>query len=92
MSDLTGGLVGLVWGALAGLLNITISKRCLEKNSSAALMTANIARTAVDFLALAAVYLLRGALPFRWEGTLIGTAVALSLVTLIFAFTYGKKR
>lgn len=91
MNTVIGVLIGLVWGVLAGLLNVLISRGCLKKNSTNALMAANLARTAVDFAALAAVYLLRSRLPFPWEGALVGTAVALSLVTIVFAFTFGKK-
>ena len=85
-----GILVGLVWGALAGLLNTTINKALLKKGTTNALMAGNLARLAVDFAAMAAVYLLRNLLPFSWEAALIGTAVALSIVTIIFAFNYGK--
>ena len=85
-----GILMGLIWGALAGLLNITMNKGLLKKNSTNALMAGNLARLAVDFAAMAAVYLLRDVLPFSWEAALIGTAVALSIVTIIFAFSYGK--
>ena len=91
MRLLIGVLVGLVWGALAGLLNAFINQKLLARGSTNALMAANLARTAVDFAALAAVYLLRSRLPFPWEGALVGTAVALSLVTIVFAFTFGKK-
>ena len=63
-----GILMGLIWGALAGLLNITINKGLLKKNSTNALMAGNLARLAVDFAAMAAVYLLRDVLPFSWEG------------------------
>ena len=54
-------------------------------------MAANMGRMAVDLAALGAVYLLRGVLPFSYEAMLVGTAVALSVVTLIYAYRYGKK-
>ena len=84
-------LAGLAWGALAAVLNRLINKKALEKSSTNALMAANIGRTAVDLAALGAVFLARGLLPFPYEAMLIGTAVALSLVSLIFAFRYGKR-
>lgn len=87
-----GIVLGLCWGALAGLLNVFISKRAFDKNNTQAVMTANLLRTAVDFGALVLVYLLRELLPFSWEAMLIGTALALSAVTIVFAFLYGKKR
>ena len=45
-----------------------------------------------DALALSAVFLLRKVLPFPYEAMLIATALALSAVTLVFAFRFGKKR
>ncbi len=90
MRLLIGVLVGLVWGALAGLLNAFINQKLLARGSTNALMAGNLLRLIVDFAAMAAVYLLRNLLPFSWEAVLIGTAVALSLVTIVFAFRYGK--
>ena len=87
-----GALAGLVWGALAALVNVFINKKALAKNTTGALLTANILRTAVDILALAAVFLLRGAVPFRYEAALVGTAVALSLITIIAAFRMSRPR
>ena len=91
MKLLFGILAGLVWGGLCGLLNTRILKKAIEKNDNNALMTSNLLRLLVDAAALGAVFLLRGVLPFSFEGMLVGTAVALSLVTIAFAFRYGKK-
>ena len=41
--------------------------------------------------ALLLVFLLRKILPFSYEAMLVGTAVALSVTSLIFAFRYGKR-
>ena len=87
-----GVLAGLVWGALAGFLNTRITKRAIEKNSNNALMVGNLLRTVVDLLALTLVYLLRGVLPLRYEPVLVGTAIGLSLVTVVFAYRYGKSK
>lgn len=91
MQMLFGILAGLVWGALCGLLNVGILKRSIGKNENSALMAGNLLRLLVDAAALGAVFLLRGLLPFSFEAALVGTAIALSLVTLVFAFRYGKK-
>lgn len=91
MELLIGGLAGLAWGALCGVLNILILKKAIGKNNNNAIMAANLGRMAVDLAALGLVFLLRGLLPFSYEAMLIGTAVALSVVTLVFAFRYGKK-
>ncbi len=86
-----GVLAGLVWGGLIGLVNTLIMKKGLKKNDSNLVMAANLGRMALDLAALGLVFLLRGLLPFPYEAMLIGTAVALSLVSLIFAFRYGKR-
>ena len=91
MNYLLGGLAGLVWGAVCGAVNMLILKKAIRKNDSNVLMAANLGRMTVDLLALLLVFLLRKRLPFSYEAMLIGTAVALSVVTLIFAFRYGKK-
>ena len=91
MNYLWGALAGLVWGALWGGLNILILKKSLGKNDSNVLMAGNLARMVVDLAALLLVFLLRKVLPFSYEAMLVGTAVALSVTSLIFAFRYGKK-
>ena len=91
MNFLWGSLAGLAWGALCGVLNILILKKSLGKNDSNLLMAGNLARMVVDLAALLLVFLLRKVLPFSYEAMLVGTAVALSVTSLIFAFRYGKK-
>jgi len=86
MGYVIGALCGLVWGAAAALLNSRISKRCIAKNSTPALMGANLARVGVDIAALGAVFLLRKVLPFPYEAMLIATAIAMSLVTIVCAY------
>ncbi len=92
MDILPGVLAGLVWGALAALLNGAISKSCMKKNTATAMMAANTARMAVDIAALAAVFLLRRRLPFRYEAALIGTAIALSVVTIVVTFRLTRPK
>lgn len=92
MNLVIGVLVGLVWGALAALLNLYINKKALAKASTNALMAANFGRLAVDIAALGAVFLLRKLLPFSYEATLIGTAISLSLLTVIFAYRLAGKQ
>lgn len=92
MSMLLGILAGLVWGALCGGVNVHIMKRAIQKGKDQAVMTANALRMAVDLAALGLVFLVRKLLPFPYEAMLIGTAVALSVVTIVFAFRYGKPK
>ena len=91
MKWVIGGAAGLFWGALWGFLNLQIMKKAIEKNSTNAVMAANLMRMAVDLAALGLVFLLRGTLPFPFEAMLIGTALALSGLTIVYAFRYGKK-
>ena len=91
MNYVWGGLAGLAWGALCGVLNLLIMKKAIEKNDNNVIMAANLGRMAIDLAALGLVFLLRKVLPFSYEAMLIGTAVALSAVTLVYAFQYGKK-
>ena len=91
MNYLWGALAGLAWGALCGVLNTLVLKKSMQKNDSNRLMAGNLARMAVDLLALLLVFLLRKILPFSYEAMLEGTAVALSVTSLLFAFRYGKK-
>ena len=91
MNYLWGALAGLVWGALWGGLNILILKKSLGKNDSNILMAGNLARMVVDLAALLLVFLLRKILPFSYEAMMIGTAVALSVTSLVYAFRCGKK-
>ena len=92
MSIVIATLAGLAWGALCGWINTLILKKAMAKNDVNTLTAANLARLFIDGLALLAVFLLRKLLPFPYEVTLIATALALSAVTLLFAFWYGKKK
>ena len=59
MNLVIGIAAGLVWGALAAIVNLQINKKALAKGSTNSLLAANLARTFVDLAALAAVFLLR---------------------------------
>ena len=90
MNYVFGALVGLLWGALAAFVNLKINQAALKKSSNAAMLGANTARTAVDLIALGTVFLLRKALPFSFEATIIATAVSLSLLTVVLAYWVTK--
>ena len=86
MKYLIGALAGLVWGALAALLNGYITKKALDKASDKAMLLSNALRLVVDVVALGAVFLLRNVLPFSFEAALVGTAASLSLLMIVFAY------
>ena len=86
MKYLIGALAGLVWGALAALLNAFITKKALDKGNEKWMLASNFLRMLVDVAALGAVFLLRKVLPFSFEAALVGTAAALSLLMIVFAY------
>ena len=90
MNYVLGALAGLAWGALAAFVNWQINKAALKKNSSSAMLAANMARMAVDLIALGTVYLLRRRLPFSFEATIIAAAIALSMLTIVFSYRLIK--
>ena len=90
MKYVIGAVIGLLWGALIAWLNSRINKKALEKNTTKAVLSANVTRTAIDLAALAAVFLLRNVLPFSFEATIVGTAASLGLLTVFFAFQLAR--
>ena len=94
MKYVIAAVVGLVWGALAAFVNSRITIKCLAKNTAKAITVMNLAHMAVDVVALAIVFLVRGLLPCSFEATLIATAAALSIVTIIFTYkiSYNEKK
>ena len=86
MNYVWGALAGLAWGTLAAFVNYRINKAAVKKNSNTSIMAANLTRMAVDLVALGAVFLLRKRLPFSFEATIIATAVALSILTIVLAY------
>lgn len=86
MKYFIGALAGLVWGALAALLNGYITKKALDKASDKAMLLSNALRLMVDIVALGSVFLLRNVLPFSFEAALVGTAASLSILMIVFAY------
>ena len=83
--------LGAVWGVLVALLNMAIMKSCLKKNTESAILAGNLARTALDLAAMAAVFLLRNVLPLPYVFVLVGTAAGLSFTTIIYSFKLAGK-
>ncbi len=90
MTYAIGAVVGLIWGAIVAFLNSRISKKAIEKNTAQAILAGNLSRSAIDIVALGAVFLLRNVLPFSFEATLIGTAASLGMLTVFFAYRLSK--
>lgn len=86
MKYLIGALAGLVWGALAALLNGYITKKALDKASDKAMLLSNALRLVVDIAAMGSVFLLRNVLPFSFEAALVGTAASMSILMIVFAY------
>lgn len=86
MKYVIGALAGLIWGALAALLNGFITKKALDKGSDKLMLLSNFLRLLVDVAALGTVFLLRKALPFSFEAAIVGTAASLSILMIAFAY------
>lgn len=87
MTYLIGAVVGLLWGALAAFVNSRITKSAIKKGTNNAIMSMNFAHMFIDLVALAVVFFLRRLLPFSFEATLIATAAAMSIITIIFNYS-----
>lgn len=85
-------LVGAVWGAAMGFVNMLIMRAALKKNKDQAFMGANMLRTLLDLAAFAVVFLLRGVLPLPYTFVLVGTAVGLSMTTIVLSFRLAGKK
>lgn len=86
MKYVVGALAGLIWGALAALLNGLITKKALDKGSDKQMLLSNFLRLLVDVAALGVVFLLRKVMPFSFEAAIVGTAASLSILMIVFAY------
>ena len=87
---LLAGGVGFVFGALVSFANAQITRHSVRKNSANAIMAASILRMLVNIAALAVVYFTRNLLPLPFYGTIVGTAVGLSLVGILLNLKLSK--
>ena len=90
MKIVMGALIGLVWGGLIAWINSMINKAALRANNTKSMLLANFARTLIDVMGLAAVFLLRNVHPFSFEAMIVGTAASLGLLTVLFAYLLSK--
>lgn len=89
---LLAGGVGFVFGALVSFANAQITRHSVRKNSANAIMAASILRMLVNIAALAVVYFTRNLLPLPFYGTIVGTAVGLSLVGILLNLKLSKEQ
>lgn len=89
---LLAGGIGFAFGALAAVGNAQITRRAVEKGSTNAVMAGSMLRMLVNIAALAVVYLTRNLLPLPFYGTIIGTAVGLSLVGIGLNYLLSKNQ
>ena len=90
MKIVVGAAVGLLWGALIAWLNSRITRNSVARGTANAVMAGNFTRTLIDIGALALIFLLRRVLPFSFEATIVAAAIALGLLTVLFAFRLAK--
>lgn len=87
---LLGVLIGIVWGAVAALIIAAINKKCVDENGEGTSGSANFLNTLVSVIAFAAVVFFKDILPGRYEGILVGTALSMSMLGIVFAFLLAK--
>ena len=92
MTYVFGALAGAVWGFLAALLNAFVTKKCLAKKNTSALLASNMIHMLVDVAALAAVFLVRNLPWLNFAVTIVATAAALSITTIVFTFKLAAKK
>lgn len=92
MTYVISALAGLVWGFLAALLNAFVTKKCLAKKSTNAIMAANFVHMIVDVAALAAVFLLRNMPWLNFAVAIVATAAALSITTIVFTYKLAGQK
>lgn len=91
---LLGGLAGIIFGLVVGYCNMLITKRSMKKQNGdgvGAVMGTNVLRQFLNFAALAAVFLLRNVIPLPFYGTIIGTALGLSIGNVLFIWLLTKQ-
>ena len=89
---LLAGGIGFILGSVVAFVNMCITRRGLQQNSANAVLAASLLRMLVNVAALAAVYFTRKLLPLPFYGTIIGTAVGLSLVGILLNLRLSKKQ
>ena len=91
---LLGGLAGFVFGLVIGYCNMCITKHSMKKqdgNGVGAVMSTNMLRQLINLIALALVFLLRNVIPLPFYGTIIGTALGLSVGNVLFIWLLRKQ-
>ena len=89
---LLAGAIGFALGALVAFATMSITRRAVRKNSTNAVMAASMLRMLLNIAALAAVYFTRNLLPLPFYGTIIGTALGLSLVGIGLNLKLSKEQ
>lgn len=91
---LLGGLAGFLLGLAVGFCNMCITKHSMKKQNGdgvGAVMGTNVLRQFLNFAALAVVFLLRKVIPLPFYGTIIGTALGLSVGNVFFIWLLTKQ-
>jgi CHASE2 domain-containing sensor protein len=78
-------LVGLALGFLVSLINGFVSRRALQKGSSAALTVMVVCRMTLDLIVLGGLFLFRNTIPLPFTPTLLGAATGLALGGILSA-------
>ena len=91
VSELIGGAVGVAVGLAVGYGNMQITKRAVQKQGTAGVMGTNMIRMLVNFTVLLVIFLLRKVSPLGFYGTLLGTAIGLSVGNIYFIVRLSRQ-
>ena len=73
-------------------VNAFVTKKCIAKQSTNAIMASNLVHMLVDVAALAAVFLVRNLSWLNFAVAIVATAAALSITTIVFTFKLAAKK
>lgn len=92
MKIVLGFIVGLLWGAAASGIISIIGKRCAAKNTPEAVTAYARASGLIGLAAVLIVFLVRNLLPLNNLAMIMGTAIALSSLSIIFALKISSRK
>lgn len=92
MKIVLGFIVGLLWGAAASGIISVIGKRCAAKNTPEAVTTYARASGLIGLVSVLIIFLFRNIIPLNNLAMIMGTAISLSSLSIIFALKISSRK
>ena len=92
MKIVLGLIVGLLWGAAASAVISLIGKKCAAANTPEAITAYARASGLIGLAAVLIVFLVRNIIPLNTLAMIMGTAVSLSSLSIIFALKISSRK